>query len=833
VLCLSSGLLVQAERVEHESAIEKISQKQKLDEHSEENKCSGDKTTCANDWFQTSMHLKNVEKVKKNLLGEDQEENEVQNEMKNEGTSTEKMFGEHDAKQVSIEDEEQNRKNDFLVEFFKDSADEEEEEEVQDEVNKCQQMFADEEQNIMKCFVGSSIADPVVIKHAVGYYSYTKKKYRQMMEDVASGEALSRIAGDCDGIKDLKFTVGDVGLIKLKARKAASTLVHLMIDILEDPNVDKNIEDTLGNSELARIFEQAKDKIGRVCESGGKTLSEVQIECRDHLNLDAFLRVAMPDGTVQSCSAVQANLLQQHVRLRHQRNHRRAQVVQILHTRDNNLGKYFAAHLRHGGSERNMDLLIADAVTSMNLTQEQRQMLFHVEKDLPREQLTKMCSSWSSLKEAKNLDGAISNSALMQSSVYRSYMDCLCGNELKVICQSVFMRNSQELRNDLEKRQHQLLKKASENQQTKEVVVTEVKESEETNSSVQKVGIGPCLLADAFSCEVCLGAACAPFGSRPYKKGGKNKASDDGPFIVIKNALNAKATDFKISCTACAAVQPGEQISFELEMYAATNFQNLDTMFTNTKIGVDAKTCLGPGSPFRVVFDMIGFTACISNFKAEYLPFLGDLSVEGRIPGPVPATLLVMGFDTAVHDPPQAVKSYCTKPTTFRRCYPRCVWSPYLRCYWSCSTYVANAMDNNCYNKYKNMAGPTTLSGAVAVPLIWGGEFNLAKASGPHSGSPTWKVELFQLPFDQVIQAIKQFWDNTVGPAMQKALNGVGKGVKAVGKWTVGAANAAGKWTVGAAKDVGKFGKAAVKTVISKPAKAAAKWVGKTFKGFR
>jgi len=104
--------------------------------------------------------------------------------------------------------------------------------------------------------------------------------------------------------------------------------------------------------------------------------------------------------------------------------------------------------------------------------------------------------------------------------------------------------------------------------------------------------------------------------------------------------------------------------------------------------------------------------------------------------------------------------------------------------------------------------------------------------SGPHSGSPKWKVELFQLPFDKVAKAIKQFWDNTMGPAMQNSLNAAGDGVKAAGKWTVGAANAAGKWTMGAAKDVGKWGKGATKTVgkaIAKPAKAVAKFIS----GFR
>jgi len=392
------------------------------------------------------------------------------------------------------------------------------------------------------------------------------------------------------------------------------------------------------------------------------------------------------------------------------------------------------------------------------------------------------------------------------------------------------MRNSAELRKDLEKRHHQLLKEAVEHQQTQEVAVTEVNASEDTSLG-PPVGIGPCLLADAFSCEVCLGSACVPFASRPRKTGGKNKASGGGPFVVIKNALTAKATEFKISCTACTAIQPGEKISFELEMFVSTNFADQYTLFTSTKIGVDAKTCIGPGSPLRVLFDTLGLTACISNFKATYLPFLGDLSIEGRIPGPVFGTLLVAKFDTDVHDPPTAVWNYCGQ----RKANYKTAWVRRRRWFgtesrFSHYSYPTHAEKTTCFNNFKALAGPLTFSAAVAVPLIWGGEFEIVKVSGPHSGNPKWKVELFQMPFDKVAEAIKKFWDNTVGPAVQDALNAAGEGVKAAGKWTVGAANAAGKWTVGAAKDVGKWGAGAAKTVAKHP---VVKSVVKVFSGFR
>jgi len=239
-------------------------------------------------------------------------------------------------------------------------------------------------------------------------------------------------------------------------------------------------------------------------------------------------------------------------------------------------------------------------------------------------------------------------------------MDCVCGgNELKVACQSEFMQNLAELRKDLERRQQQLVKETPENQQTQEVAVPEVKAFEKTNSSAPPLGIGPCLLADAFSCEVCFGDNCAAFMTRPHKKAKKQKADDKGPFEMIKNALTGKATDFKISCTACAAIQPSEKISFALEMFLSLSFKDQHSLFTTASINVEAKTCLGPGSPFRVVFDALGFDAGMKNLGAEYKPFLGDLSVEGRIGGPVAGTVLVARFDTSAHDPPPAVWKYC------------------------------------------------------------------------------------------------------------------------------------------------------------------------------
>lgn len=75
----------------------------------------------------------------------------------------------------------------------------------------------------------------------------------------------------------------------------------------------------------------------------------------------------------------------------------------------------------------------------------------------------------------------------------------------------------------------------------------------------------------------------------------------------------------------------------------------------------------------------------------------------------------------------------------------------------------------------QKMAGPLIFSAAVAVPLVWGGEFEIVKASGPHPKGPQWKVELFQANPGDVGKAIKNFLDGEVG-------KGIGKGVKAVGK---------------------------------------------------
>lgn len=140
-----------------------------------------------------------------------------------------------------------------------------------------------------------------------------------------------------------------------------------------------------------------------------------------------------------------------------------------------------------------------------------------------------------------------------------------------------------------------------------------------------------------------------------------------------------------------------------------------------------------------------------------------------------------------------------------------------------------------CFDKFKKMAGPLVFSAAVAVPLVWGGDFEIVKASGPHRRGAQWQVELFQLPFDKVAGAIKKFWDKTAGPAMENALNAAGDGVEAAGEWTVGGLNKAGKWAVGGAKDVGKFGKKVGKTFEGgvKEVGKAAKEVGNFFKGLR
>jgi len=357
------------------------------------------------------------------------------------------------------------------------------------------------------------------------------------------------------------------------------------------------------------------------------------------------------------------------------------------------------------------------------------------------------------------------------------------------------------LHKDPEERRRQPLAEAPEGELVREVAAGEVDTAIESNASASP-GLGPCLLSDAFSCEVCLSSYCAPIATKPKAKGKKNKKGDESPFITIKNALTAPAPDFKISCTACASIQPGEKISFELEMYAVSNFHDLHTLFTSTKINLDAKTCIGPGSPLRVLFDTLGLPACESRLKAEYLPFLGDLTVEGTIPGPS-GTRLRLTFDAAVHDIPEAVHAYCRGKVTlvpvirldFSQGVPR--FRTYLKRVWGGIAY------HSCIKDYRALAGPLTFGASVLIPLVVG-EFKLVEVSGPHATGSKWKVELFEMPFDQVAKAIKELWDNHAGPAMEKSLNAAGEGVESAGKWTVGAANSAGKWTVGAASTVAK-----------------------------
>jgi len=740
-------------------------------------------------------------------------------------------------KQAAVQQKQNDVDTQIAVQREKEEAEEDEDEkeereyyENQKDEHNCDKILKDATESILKCFESSKLRDPNFLTHVEKYYSLAEQKGIELMIDVAKGEALNQIEAECDPIRDLQMDWEGLGAIRFQAKRSAAKLVNFLVEILEDPRSTVYMQNHFGSKELADIFHEALEQFGKVCESDGTTLFEEQTGCKDHLNLDAFLRALEPGADVKSCSVVKSELLQQHHRLRSERNHRRAKIVQVLHSEENKLGKHFAAHLRHGGSERDVEMLIAHAVSGTKLTKQQRQMLLHVEKNLPDEHITKTCKTWSEQRDAEFLEEAVSNSVLMKCNVYRSYMDCLCGgNELKLVCQSEFLRNSAELGKDLEKRNHQLLRVASENQDPDDLVVAE------SNSTAWPVGLGPCLLSDAFSCEVCLSTYCAPLAS-PRNSGRKNRNSDDGPFVSIKNMLTAKANDFKISCTACASIQPGEKISFEIEMYMATSFGNAHTMFTSTKIGVDAKTCIGPGSPLRALFDTLGINACKSNLKAEYFPFLGDLSVEGGIPGPVAGTWLRATFDTAVHDPPGAVRSHCEEQravwkgeSTRRRSRRR--WLG-VRLYISHYTNPTSAQITACYNQYKNMAGPMLFSAAVTVPLIVTSDFEIVKASGPHSSGAKWRIELFQLPFDQVIQAIKDLWDNHAGPAMEDALNTVGEGVSAAGEWTVGAADSAGKWSMGAASTVGNAA-AAGANVVGNTVESGGHAVGHVFGGRR
>jgi len=140
--------------------------------------------------------------------------------------------------------------------------------------------------------------------------------------------------------------------------------------------------------------------------------------------------------------------------------------------------------------------------------------------------------------------------------------------------------------------------------------------------------------------------------------------------------------------------------------------------------------------------------------------------------GLVPNTRLRATFDVAVHDIPEAVHAYCRGKGEVTQCYTMpasgcCPWHIYFK--RECKRVAAY---DRCIKDYKALVGPLTFGASVLIPLVVG-EFKLVAVSGP------WKVELFEMPFDQVAKAIKELWDNHVGPAMENSLNAAGEGVEA------------------------------------------------------
>lgn len=708
-------------------------------------------------------------------------------------------------------------------------------------------MYNEEVSKSLECMADSSMRSDAITDYYEEYHGVSRSDYGVMWLNIATDEALkkTRATGQCDPIADMGMDDEEVDFIAWKAHRATKHIVDLYIEILESPQNDQFVLSHFGSDKLADMFTKATHVFQEVCSSSSTNLMEIKQGCLQHTNLDSFLQHIKAEtdqsNGVSTCAAQTSSALLQHRNVRHHRNHRRAQVVQILHTPENKLAEHFHKHLKHGGAERNMEILIAHAALG-DLTPRQRQLLLHLDSKIPQEELKGTCDQWSDQRDGYHHDDDLKNNVLLNNVVYRTYMDCVCGNdEPKIVCQGAFLRDSNDIKKAIQDRQRELLAESgAESHQL-------VEDLSNTTSSAVPAGIGPCLLSDAFSCEVCLSSYCVPFASRPRKTGQKNTNQEGGPFVVVKNALTAKATDFKISCTACASLHPGEQISFEVEMYASTNFDSINSMFVNTKIGIDAKTCIGPGSPLRVIFDTLGINACKSNLKAEYRPFLGDLDIEGAIPGPVAGTWFEATFGTRIHDPPGAVRAYCTDRTSqqLRHSSGRRRW--FGRWWWESVT--VSGFDQSCYDGYKNQAGPLLFTGACTVPLlITNHKFEMVKVSGPHTSGSRWQVELFQIPFEDVAQAIKDLWDNHVGPAMEDALNTVGDGIEAAGEWTVGAANSVGDWSVGAVdtiggglNDAGEWTAGAANTVVnsapvqavvsSPPVQAVSNWVSSI--GFR
>jgi len=296
----------------------------------------------------------------------------------------------------------------------------------------------------------------------------------------------------------------------------------------------------------------------------------------------------------------------------------------------------------------------------------------------------------------------------------------------------------------------------------------------------------------------------------------------------IKNVLTAKAGDLKIQCVLCAALQPGEQLSFEIEAYMYTNLNGLSSVFTSTEIGITASTCIGPGSPLRVAFDTLGFPACKANLWAKYKPFIGEFDVGGSIPA-THGMFLHAEFGMPVHDPVDAVMSYCNGQSLLQTSaadelqiaddsMPEMPFDDLMKIMakqkQSKQSKQRKQSKQTCYNNFKSAAGNLEFGAGVTIPLIWGGDFWIVKVSGPHASGSKWKVDIFGIPLDLIAAAVKEVWENTIVPAFEDAAEAIddafsdvgdafGSAASDVGGWTLGAAEDVGDWTSGAVDDIG------------------------------
>jgi hypothetical protein len=658
--------------------------------------------------------------------------------------------------------------------------------------NTCQALFLENADAVGACMLKWVDEEMYLAKYEKENFNISWEEISLRYEAVAGGEALKRVQAKGCTLADLGIDSQQEDLIRSSAIRSAERMIMARLKYLEDPETEQTAWHALGGANLEELFDEAHAMFKEACnvEQDAKTsLFVIADRCHDHLNLDTFLTLMAGESQttahLKQCNTFVGDALLQAQSKRHNAEQHRAKLVQVLHSEENGLADYYRKHLRHGGSAHSMDMLVRHAVLNTNLTDRHVALLQKMD-DLVKEDREKICSGQPAP------DGIIA-----QSATFKDYIHCLCNaKDISLVCEAKLIQGWTGIASELKRKSEEYPDLEEE-----EVLGTGLAESN-ASLGLGKAGVAPCVLfADSYSCEVCAGHYC---------KSRRRKAAREWscPWCEFVDALNKAlnpSTTFKASCTKCMAIQPGEQISFETELYAQVDV--LQGAFASTEIGVEAKTCIGPGSPMRILFESLGIDACKTGFSAKYKPFTGEFDIFGKMPVAL-GMFAQSEINIPMHDPPGAVRAYCNAYGDWTYSCSQYSWYYWYGWRAYCTRYAWTRSSDKCYNKWKNSAGSFELTLGAVVPLIWPkSEFWTVKVSGPHSSGKKWKVQVFEMPFNDVIESIKKFWDNEMGPAIEDALNDVGIDVDAAGEWTKGAADSAGKWTVGAAESVASAAK--------------------------